>query len=111
MQFPSRSEPKLLRNAEQAARGSAGRRHVGTHFFKFAEEKLKNVEIICYEKNHDAGGTWLENRYLDALATFQVLSTSFLGGLRPGRNTTPSHPRSGSTSRWWSRRISLLRSM
>ncbi|OQV04839.1 hypothetical protein CLAIMM_09663 [Cladophialophora immunda] len=22
-----------------------------------------NVEIICYEKNNDVGGTWLENRY------------------------------------------------
>ena len=24
---------------------------------------LKNVEIVIYEKNHDLGGTWLENRY------------------------------------------------
>ncbi|EXJ65479.1 hypothetical protein A1O7_01820 [Cladophialophora yegresii CBS 114405] len=22
-----------------------------------------NVEVVCYEKNHDVGGTWLENRY------------------------------------------------
>ncbi|KAL6248051.1 hypothetical protein RBB50_005399 [Rhinocladiella similis] len=35
----------------------------GLNFFKFAEEKLKNVEIICYEKNPDIGGTWYENRY------------------------------------------------
>ena len=35
----------------------------GINFFKFAEEKLDNVEIICYEKNYDVGGTWLENRY------------------------------------------------
>ncbi|KAK5443483.1 hypothetical protein LTS15_010628 [Exophiala xenobiotica] len=35
----------------------------GLNFFKFAEEKLKNVEIICYEKNADIGGTWYENRY------------------------------------------------
>ncbi|KAK5518518.1 hypothetical protein LTR21_003519 [Exophiala xenobiotica] len=34
----------------------------GLNFFKFAEEKLKNVEIICYEKNPDIGGTWFENR-------------------------------------------------
>jgi cation diffusion facilitator CzcD-associated flavoprotein CzcO len=35
----------------------------GLNFFKFAEDKLKNVEIICYEKNADVGGTWYENRY------------------------------------------------
>jgi NAD(P)-binding Rossmann-like domain len=35
----------------------------GINFFKFAEQKLENVEIVCYEKNHDVGGTWLENRY------------------------------------------------
>ncbi|KAI9820318.1 MAG: hypothetical protein M1827_005940 [Pycnora praestabilis] len=29
-------------------------------FFKNAEEKLENVDIQCYEKNHDIGGTWLE---------------------------------------------------
>lgn len=32
-------------------------------FFKFAEEKLENVDIVSFEKNHDIGGTWLENRY------------------------------------------------
>ncbi|KAK0659414.1 putative sterigmatocystin biosynthesis monooxygenase stcW [Lasiodiplodia hormozganensis] len=31
--------------------------------FKKAEEELENVEIVCYEKNHDIGGTWLVNRY------------------------------------------------
>lgn len=35
----------------------------GLNFFKVAEEKLKNVEIVCYEKNADVGGTWYENRY------------------------------------------------
>lgn len=27
------------------------------NFFKKAEEELSNVEIVCYEKNHDIGGT------------------------------------------------------
>lgn len=27
------------------------------NFFKFAEEKLENVEWVSYEKNHDIGGT------------------------------------------------------
>ena len=34
----------------------------GINFFKRAEERLKNVELVCYEKNSDVGGTWLENR-------------------------------------------------
>ena len=29
----------------------------GLNIFKAAEEKLSNVEIVCYEKNHDIGGT------------------------------------------------------
>lgn len=33
------------------------------NFLKKAEEEMTNVEIVCYEKNHDVGGTWLENRY------------------------------------------------
>lgn len=35
----------------------------GINFFKFAEDKASNLEIRCYEKNEDIGGTWLENRY------------------------------------------------
>ncbi|KAF2759074.1 FAD/NAD(P)-binding domain-containing protein [Pseudovirgaria hyperparasitica] len=33
------------------------------NFFKQAETGLQNVDITCYEKNKDIGGTWLENRY------------------------------------------------
>jgi hypothetical protein len=29
----------------------------GLNLFKVAEEKLQNVDIICYEKNKDIGGT------------------------------------------------------
>ena len=32
------------------------------NFFKKAEEQMENLEIVCYEKNRDIGGTWLENR-------------------------------------------------
>lgn len=35
----------------------------GLNFFHFAEQRLTNVEIVCYEKNADVGGTWFENRY------------------------------------------------
>ena len=34
----------------------------GICFSKFAEETLKNVTVQIYEKNHEVGGTWLENR-------------------------------------------------
>lgn len=33
------------------------------NFFKKAEEEMENLDIVCYEKNNDIGGTWLENRY------------------------------------------------
>ncbi|CAE7016321.1 hypothetical protein PTNB73_01379 [Pyrenophora teres f. teres] len=33
------------------------------NFFKKAEEDMENLEMVCYEKNNDIGGTWLENRY------------------------------------------------
>lgn len=35
----------------------------GISFAKFAQAELKNVDFVLYEKNHDVGGTWLENRY------------------------------------------------
>ncbi|KAJ5577120.1 hypothetical protein N7535_004046 [Penicillium sp. DV-2018c] len=35
----------------------------GICFSKFARDELENVEVQIYEKNHDIGGTWLENRY------------------------------------------------
>lgn len=35
----------------------------GINFFKRAEEQADNLDIVCYEKNTDIGGTWLENRY------------------------------------------------
>lgn len=31
----------------------------GLNVFKMAEERLKNVEIVCYEKNRDIGGTYV----------------------------------------------------
>ena len=34
----------------------------GICFSKFADESLENVEWICYDRNPDIGGTWLENR-------------------------------------------------
>ncbi|KAF2652919.1 cyclohexanone monooxygenase [Lophiostoma macrostomum CBS 122681] len=30
---------------------------------KFLPEKLNNATLVCYDKNNDIGGTWLENRY------------------------------------------------
>ncbi|KIW25675.1 uncharacterized protein PV07_08836 [Cladophialophora immunda] len=27
------------------------------------QQQLENVDFVIYEKNHDVGGTWLENRY------------------------------------------------
>lgn len=27
------------------------------------QQRCENVELVIYEKNHDVGGTWLENTY------------------------------------------------
>ena len=56
-----REEPYGIKKKMRIAMLGAG--VSGLNFFKFAEEKLENVEIVCYEKNRDVGGTWLENRY------------------------------------------------
>src|SRR5947209_3203181 len=40
------------------------------NFFKKAEEQMENLDIVCYEKNADVGGTWLENRSCSHLPTF-----------------------------------------
>lgn len=33
----------------------------GINFCKMSRGKLENVEVVCYEKNNEVGGTWLEN--------------------------------------------------
>ena len=33
----------------------------GINFLKTAQDQLENIEVVCYEKNKDVGGTWLEN--------------------------------------------------
>jgi NADH dehydrogenase FAD-containing subunit len=35
----------------------------GINLAKFTQDQLKNVELVIYEKNHDVGGTWFENKY------------------------------------------------
>lgn len=87
----------------------------GINFFKRAEENLKHVDIVCYEKNSEVGGTWLENRLnfealglrrtlttsTDILAvpvTFPVLCTSFPGTGEHGRIIIPTPLRSGNIS-------------
>lgn len=34
----------------------------GINFLKQAADRLENVEVVCFEKNLDVGGTWLENK-------------------------------------------------
>lgn len=35
----------------------------GINFAKFAHDRLRNVEVTIYDKNHEVGGTWIENVY------------------------------------------------
>lgn len=55
----------------------------GINFFKRAEERLKNVEIICYEKNSDVGGTWFENRYPGCACDIPSVVYQFYWHMRP----------------------------
>ena len=88
----------------------------GICFSKFAEERLENVEIQIYEKNHDVGGTWLENRYVktyldvdlaEHLSDTQVVPATYLlrltsshgHAIRIGPSIIPSRLRFGSISR------------
>lgn len=41
----------------------------GINFLKTAQDSLENVELVCYEKNKDVGGTWLENTYVFSCGT------------------------------------------
>ncbi|KAG5291501.1 flavin-binding monooxygenase [Histoplasma ohiense] len=45
-----------------------------------------DVEFVCYEKNHDVGGTWLENRYPGCAC--DVPSASYQFAWRPNPNWT-----------------------
>ncbi|KIX09207.1 uncharacterized protein Z518_00286 [Rhinocladiella mackenziei CBS 650.93] len=35
----------------------------GINFAHQLRQQMQDVELVIYEKNHDIGGTWLENRY------------------------------------------------
>ncbi|KAK7952393.1 flavin-binding protein monooxygenase [Apiospora aurea] len=35
----------------------------GLNLIRTLRKQLTNYELVIYEKNHDVGGTWLENRY------------------------------------------------
>jgi cation diffusion facilitator CzcD-associated flavoprotein CzcO len=34
--------------------------------------KFKSIDFVCYEKNHDVGGTWLANTYPGVACDMQV---------------------------------------
>ncbi|EEH37239.2 hypothetical protein PAAG_07795 [Paracoccidioides lutzii Pb01] len=56
--------------------------HHATREFKETE----GIEFVSYEKNHDVGGTWLENRYPGCAC--DVPSASYQFGWRPNPNWT-----------------------
>lgn len=92
------------------------------NFLKKAEEQMQNVELAVYEKNHDIGGTWLENRYpgcacdvcycpfaepiLSLISSRSPASTTNSHGRsRPGHTSIHTHQRSTNTSRTYTRRM------
>ena len=57
----------------------------GIDFLHFAPSALKglNVEIVCYEKNPEIGGTWYENRYPGCACDVPSISYSFPWKMNP----------------------------
>ncbi|KAH8886537.1 FAD/NAD(P)-binding domain-containing protein [Thozetella sp. PMI_491] len=49
----------------------------GIDFLKRAKDKLENVDVACYEKNDDVGGTWLENTYPGVACDIPSVSYQF----------------------------------
>jgi len=35
----------------------------GINLAKFAQDRLKNIELVLYEKNSEVAGTWFESKY------------------------------------------------
>ena len=93
----------------------------GINFAHQAAKRLDDVEVVCYEKNSDLGGTWLENRseqlttltrpitdasigIQDVHATFPVYVTNTAGkGSRIGPNTILDPKRYMTTFAGWPR--------
>ncbi|KAL6248698.1 hypothetical protein RBB50_004953 [Rhinocladiella similis] len=55
----------------------------GICFSKFAAESLTNVTWICYDKNPDIGGTWLENRYPGCACDIPSVNYQFTWARKP----------------------------
>ena len=53
------------------------------NFFKKAEEHLNDVEIVCYEKNNEIGGTWFENRYPGCACDIPSVNYQFSWKIQP----------------------------
>ncbi|KAH0844043.1 hypothetical protein FOPE_08936 [Fonsecaea pedrosoi] len=55
----------------------------GICFSKFAAESLHNAEWVCYDKNADIGGTWLENRYPGCACDIPSVNYQFTWARKP----------------------------
>jgi hypothetical protein len=85
------------------------------NFLKKTEERMQNLDVTVYEKNHDIGGTWLENRYpgcacdvcspaiikltLADIHRSQASTINSHGKSRPGSTSTHTPQRSSNTSK------------
>ncbi|OAL32860.1 hypothetical protein AYO20_07651 [Fonsecaea nubica] len=55
----------------------------GICFSKFAAELLHNAKWVCYDKNADIGGTWLENRYPGCACDIPSVNYQFTWARKP----------------------------
>ncbi|KAH8692574.1 hypothetical protein BGW36DRAFT_399412 [Talaromyces proteolyticus] len=55
----------------------------GICFSKFLQDRMRNVSLVCYDKNEDIGGTWLENRYPGCACDIPSVNYQFTWARKP----------------------------
>ena len=55
----------------------------GINFAAQLQKSMENIDLVVYEKNHDLGGTWLENRYPGCACDIPSVSYQFTWAPKP----------------------------
>lgn len=55
----------------------------GINFASQLQKRMENIDLTIYEKNHDFGGTWLENRYPGVACDIPSVSYQYTWARKP----------------------------
>jgi cation diffusion facilitator CzcD-associated flavoprotein CzcO len=55
----------------------------GINFAAQLQKRMDNIDLVIYEKNHDMGGTWLENRYPGCACDIPSVSYQYTWARKP----------------------------